>query len=68
MFYSEERHEAAASFAIKTNPGRKLLEFPKRINGRTMELRLRLSGNNQATIVSAYVATTTSSGEAKDMF
>ena len=50
---SEERREAGVGFAIKTELVGKLSGLPKGINDRLMTLRLPLSGNKHATIVSA---------------
>ena len=50
---SEERREAGVGFAIKSDLVGKLLGLPNNINDRLMTLRLPLSGNKHATIVSA---------------
>ena len=55
---SEERREAGVGFAIKSDLVRKLTGLPNCINDRLMTLRLSLSGNKHATIVSAYAPTT----------
>ena len=65
---SEERREAGVSFAIKTELVGKLSGLPKGINDRLMTLRLHLSGNEHATIVSTYVPTMTNPDEVKDKF
>ena len=52
--YSEERREAGVGYAIKTGLVGKLSGLPKGINDHLMTLRLPLSGNKHATIVSAY--------------
>ena len=65
---SEERREAGVGFAIKTELVGKLSGLPKGINDRLMTLRLPLSGNKHATIVSAYAPTMTNPDEVKDKF
>ena len=65
---SEERREAGVGFAIKTELVDKLSGLPKGINDRLMTLRLPLSGNKHATIVSAYAPTMTNPDEVKDKF
>ena len=65
---SEERREAGAGFAIKSELVGKLSGLPKGINDRLMTLRLPLSGNKHATIVSAYAPTMTNPDEVKDKF
>ena len=65
---SEERREAGVGFAIKTELVGKLSGLPKGINDRLMTLRLHLSGNKHATIVSAYAPTMTNPDEVKDKF
>ena len=65
---SEERREAGVGFAIKTELVGKLSGLPKGINDRLMTLRLPLSGNKHATIVSAYAHTMTNPDEVKDKF
>ena len=65
---SEERREAGVGFAIKTELLGKLSGLPKGINDRLMTLRLPLSGNKHATIVSAYAPTMTNPDEVKDKF
>ena len=65
---SEERREAGFGFAIKTELVGKLSGLPKGINDRLMTLRLPLSGNKHATIVSAYAPTMTNPDEVKDKF
>ena len=54
---SEDRREAGVGFAMKTELVDKLSELSKGINDRLMTLRLPLSGNKHATIVSAYTPT-----------
>ena len=51
---TEERREAGVGFAIKSDLVGKLTGSPNGINDRLMTLRLPLSGNKHATIVSAY--------------
>ena len=65
---SEERRKAGVSFAIQTEPVGKLSELPKGINDHLMTLRLPLSGNKHATIVSAYAHTMTNLDVVKDKF
>ena len=65
---SKERCEAGVVFAIKTEFVGKLSGLPKGINDRLMSLRLPLSGNKHATIVSAYAPTMTNPDEVKDKF
>ena len=65
---SEERREAGVGFAIKTELVGKLSGLPKGINDRLMTLRLPLTGNKHATIVSAYAPTMTNPDEVKDKF
>ena len=55
-------------FAIKTELVGKLSGLPKGINDRLMTLRLPLSGDKHATIVSAYAPTMTNPDEVKDKF
>ena len=65
---SEEKREAGVGFAIKTELVGKLSGLTKDINDRLRTLRLPLSGNKHATIVSAYAPTMTDSDEVKDKF
>ena len=67
-YKSEERREAGVGFAIKTELVGKLSGLLKGINDRLMTLRLPLSGNKHATIVSAYAPTMTNPDEVKDKF
>ena len=53
---------------LKTELVGKLSGLPKGINDRLMTLRLPLSGNKHATIVSAYAPTMTNPDEVKDKF
>ena len=50
---TEERREAGVGFAIKSDLVGKLTGLPNGINDRLITLRLPLSGNKHATIVSA---------------
>ena len=52
---SEKRREAGVGFAIKSDLDGKLTGLPNGTNDRLMTLRLPLSGNKHATIVSAYI-------------
>ena len=63
---TEERREAGVGFAIKSDLVGKLTGLPNGINDRLMTLRLPLSGNKHATIVSAYAPTMTNPDEVKD--
>ena len=65
---SEERREAGVGFAIKSDLVGKLTGLPNGINDRLMILRLPLSGNKHATIISAYATTMTNPDEVKDKF
>ena len=65
---SEKRREAEVGFAIISNLGEKLYGLSKGINDRLMALRLALSGNKHATIISAYAPTMTNPYELKEMF
>ena len=51
---TEERREAGVGFAIKSDLVGKLTGLPNGINNRLMSLRIPLSGNKHATIVSTY--------------
>ena len=62
---TEERREAGVGFAIKSDLVGKLTGLPNGINDRLMTLRLPLSGNKHATIVSAYAPTMTNPDEVK---
>ena len=64
----EERWEASVGFAIKTELVGKLSGLSKGINDRIMTLRLSLSGNKHATIVSAYAPTMPYPDEVQDKF
>ena len=63
---SEERRQAEVGVAIKSDLDGKLIGLPNGINDRLMTLKLPLSGNKHATIVSAYAPTMTNSDEVKD--
>ena len=65
---SEERREAGVGFTIETELVGKLSGLPKGINDRLMTLRLPLSDNKHATIVSVYAPTMTNPDEVKDKF
>ena len=65
---TEERRAAEVGFAIKSDLVGKLTGLPNGINDRLMTLRLPLSGNKHATIVSAYAPTMTNPDEVKDKF
>ena len=65
---SVERCEAGVGFAIKSHLVRKLTGLPNGINDRLLTLRLPLSGNKHATIVSAYAPTMTNPDKVKDKF
>ena len=65
---TEERRETGVGFAIKSDLVGKLTGLPIGINDRLMTLRLPLSGNKHATIVSAYATTMTNPDEVKDKF
>ena len=65
---SKERREAGVGFAIKSDLVRKLTGLPNGINDCLMTLRLPLSGNKHATIVSAYAPKMTNPDEVKDKF
>ena len=62
------RREAGVGFAIKTKLAGKLSGLPKCINDRLMTLRLPLSGNKHATVVSAYAPIMTNLDEVKNKF
>ena len=65
---SEERHEAGVALLSKSNLVGKLTGLSNDINDRLMTLRLPLSDNKHATIVSAYTPTMTKPNEVKDKF
>ena len=65
---TEERREAGVGFVIKSDLVGKITGLPNGINDRLMTLRLPLSGNKHATIVSAYAPTMTKPDEVKDKF
>ena len=65
---SEERRETVVGFAIKSDLAGKLSGLPNGINDRLMTLRLPLSGDKHATIISAYAPTITNPDEVKDKF
>ena len=61
-------HCFSITFAIKSDLVGKLPGLPNGINDRLMTLRLPLSGNKHATIVSAFAPTMTNPDEVKDKF
>ena len=65
---SEEKREAVVGFAVESDLVGKLSGLPKGINGRLMTLRIPLSGNIHATILSAYAPVMTNPDEVKDKF
>ena len=65
---SVERREAGVGLVIKTEIVGKLSRLPKGTYDRLMTLRLPLSGNKHATIVSPYATTMTNPDEVKDKF
>ena len=65
---SEEMIEAGEGFVIKSDLVGKLSGLPNGINDCLMTLRIPLSGNKHATIISAYVSTITNPDEVKDKF
>ena len=64
---SEERREAGVVFGIKSDLDGKLSELPKCVNDSITKLRLPLSGNKHATIISAYAPTMTNPDAVKDI-
>ena len=64
----EERREKGIGVAIKSNLVGKLLGLPKCIIDRLMTLRISLSGNKHATIISADASTMINPDEMKDKF
>ena len=65
---TKERREAGVCFAIKSGLVGKLTGLPNGINDYLITLRLPLSGNKHANIVSAYAPTMTDPDEVKDKF
>ena len=64
----KERREAGVGFTIMSHHVSKLSGLSKGINDRLMTLRIPLSGERHATIVSAYAPTMTNLDEVKDKF
>ena len=63
-----ERREAGVGFAIKKDIITKLTEMPRPVSDRIMMMRLPLSKDNFATIISVYVPTMTIPNENKEAF
>ena len=63
-----ERREAGVGFAIKKDIVTKLREMPRPVSDRIMTMRLPLSKNNVATIISVYAPTMTHPDENKEAF
>ena len=63
-----ERREAGLGFAIKKNIGTKLTEMPRPVSDRIMTMRLPLSKDNFAIIISVYAPTMTNPDENKEAF
>ena len=63
-----ERREAGVGFAIKKDIVTKLTEMPRRVSDRIMTIRLSLSKDNFATIISVYAPTITNPDENKEAF
>ena len=63
-----ERMEAGVGFAIKKDIITKLTEMPRPVSDRIMTMRLPLSKDNFATIISVYAPTMTNPDENKDAF
>ena len=64
----EERREAGVGFAIKKDIITKLTEMPRSVSDRIMTMRLPLSKDNFATIISVYALTMTNPDENKEAF
>ena len=62
------RREAGVSFAIKKDIDTNLTEMPWPVNDRIMTMRLPLSKDNFATIISVYAPTMTNPDENKEAF
>ena len=60
--------KAGVGFAVKTSLVSQLESQPRGINERIMTMRLPLSDNNYATLVSVYAPTMTNPEETKDVF
>ena len=63
-----ERGEAGVGFAIKNDIITKLTEMPRLVSDRIMTMRLPLSKDNFATIISVYAPTMTNPDENKEAF
>ena len=63
-----ERREAGVGFAIKKHIITKLTEMPRPVSDRIMKMRLPLSKDNFATIISVYAPTMTNPDENKEAF
>ena len=63
-----ERREARVGFAIKRNIVAKLTEMPHPVSDRIMTMRIPLTENRNATIVSAYAPTMANPEENKETF
>ena len=63
-----ERREARVGFAIKKDIIVKLTEMPRAVSDRIMTMRLPLSKDNFATIISVYAPTMTNPDENKEAF
>ena len=63
-----ERREAGVDFAIKKDIVTKLAEMPRPVNERITTMKLPLSQDNFATIISVYAPTMTNPYEHKDAF
>ena len=63
-----ERREAGVGFAIKKDIVTKLTEMPRPVSDRIMTMRLPLSKDNFATIISVYAPTMTNPDENKEAF
>ncbi|KAK2156130.1 hypothetical protein NP493_2001g00002 [Ridgeia piscesae] len=63
-----ERWEAGVGFAIKKDIVTKLTEMPRPVRDRIMTMRLPLSKDNFATIISVYAPTMTNPDENKEAF
>ena len=64
----EQRRIHGVGFAIETKLANKLEELPVGINERLMTLRLRLSRDQFATIISAYAPTMDAEEDVKEVF
>tara|TARA_B110001454_G_scaffold15635_1_gene14033 strand:+ start:278 stop:3463 length:3186 start_codon:yes stop_codon:yes gene_type:complete len=64
----EERRESGVGFAIKNNIVSKLSSLPKGVNDRLISLRIPLSKDRHAVLVSAYAPTMTNPEDIKEKF